>query len=772
MAEVQESGQDGESQPQPQPQPVAIEGRTMMVLYGSETGNAEEIAMELVKMARRLHFQTVVDEMDSFKLTDLLRYSVVIFVTSTTGQGDMPRNTTKFWRNLLREKLSKTNCLAPVNFAIFGLGDSSYPKFNWAARKLRVRLLQLGASEFFKQGEADERHDDGIDSIFVPWYQELRTTLSTRHPLPGNIKPLSDDTQLPPVYTLRLASTMFTFSASGSPSTAVGSDAGDAPETPSPPTAEELEELAARFERTKTKAAVHTHIENPRSHVLNVVAAAERSRDGTFPPFMARRDDVWENLHNRRVDSLDKDNIITDHPEKYLLHKPHRTVSSLPPEDMLAIPGSYVARLMYNERQTPDDHWQDVRQLTFGIEPRRRPPIITAGTTLVIYPKNYPEDVQSLIDMMGWQEVAEKPLDFTHSVASAMTALSLTTRPKHLYLKERAGKGTLRDLLTHNFDITAIPKRNFVRELMFFTTEDLETTRLRELSSYGSEQEFYDYTSRPRRTILELLRDFPGVKIPFSRVMDMFPIIRGREFSICNGEDMITANEGGIAIVSILVALVKYKTIIRKPREGLCSRYLRHLAPESLVRVQLKPPTSSTLHTDELSARRPLIAVATGTGIAPIRALIQDRDQFAEPGRTLLFFGCRNEKADYFYHDEWPNMHNVEVIPAFSRDPMTPMERCKLPHSSELGYMLLPALKYDEGKNYVQNQIRKHALKVGEMLRENPLVVICGSSGLMPASVRSALQDVLVKTSVVRTHWQAKKWLNEPQNVTIWQETW
>ena len=48
--------------------PVAIEGRDMIILYGSETGNSEEIAMELAKMAERLHFNTVVGEMDGFKL--------------------------------------------------------------------------------------------------------------------------------------------------------------------------------------------------------------------------------------------------------------------------------------------------------------------------------------------------------------------------------------------------------------------------------------------------------------------------------------------------------------------------------------------------------------------------------------------------------------------------------------------------------------------------------------------------------------------------------
>lgn len=65
-----------------------------------------------------------------------------------------------------------------VNFATFGLGDSSYPKyacvlnlgfvsmltlgrFNWAVRKLYKRLLQLGANDIYPTGEADQQHPEG-----------------------------------------------------------------------------------------------------------------------------------------------------------------------------------------------------------------------------------------------------------------------------------------------------------------------------------------------------------------------------------------------------------------------------------------------------------------------------------------------------------------------------------------------------------------------------------------------------------------------------------
>ncbi|KAJ8119347.1 hypothetical protein ONZ43_g3684 [Nemania bipapillata] len=134
--------------------------RKMLILYGSETGNSEESASDVERMARRLRFQTLLEEMNDVELTDLLRYSLVVFVVSTTGQGDLPKNARKFWKNLLRKRLPP-NCLRQVKFTTFGLGDSSYYQFNWAARKLHKRLEQLGAVEFLPRGEADERHEDG-----------------------------------------------------------------------------------------------------------------------------------------------------------------------------------------------------------------------------------------------------------------------------------------------------------------------------------------------------------------------------------------------------------------------------------------------------------------------------------------------------------------------------------------------------------------------------------------------------------------------------------
>lgn len=69
---------------------------------------------------------------ESGSLTDpiqkeLAQYSLAIFVTSTTGQGDTPANASTFWKSILRKKLPP-NCLSHIRFTSFGLGDSSYQK--------------------------------------------------------------------------------------------------------------------------------------------------------------------------------------------------------------------------------------------------------------------------------------------------------------------------------------------------------------------------------------------------------------------------------------------------------------------------------------------------------------------------------------------------------------------------------------------------------------------------------------------------------------------
>ncbi|KAB5577795.1 hypothetical protein GE09DRAFT_532223 [Coniochaeta sp. 2T2.1] len=667
-------------------QPMVIPGRSMAILYGTETGNSEDIAHELGDMAERLHFQTTVDEMNNFSLKDLLHYSLVIFVCSTTGQGDIPGNGMELWKNLLRKRL-RPGCLSNTKFTIFGLGDSSYPKFNWAARKLHRRLTQLGASEFYPSGEGDERHDDGIDSIYLPWHQGLRTALLADYPLPASVEPMPEDVQLPPKMLLRLASN----------------------------------------EKTRI-------VED--STGTNGIRGLLKQATNCLPEALQPKDEP----------TLGRD---------------------LPPLDLLPIPGSRVARVTQNKRITPQDHWQDVRELKLSVELDPGDDIdIGPGSTLIIYPKNYPQDVQFLIDMMQWNEVADRPLEWVSYVgppSGADSTESDTTTHFQKPGKINAEQGaTLRYLLTNIFDITAVPTRNFLKELVYYTPDELEKERLLEFISKDNADEFYDYTFRPRRTILEALADFPKLKIPFERIIDTFPVIRGREFSTANGAETLKSSPDSRTLtIHILAALVEYRTIIRKPRQGLCSRYLKTLPEGTSIKVKLKR-NSSSLMADHSLDTRPLITIATGTGIAPIKHMIEDRFSRTTPstrGETVLFFGCRNESADYYYRDYWEAQQGLEVIPAFSRD--------KVPVTTDVPEGQMP--DYDYGKNYVQHRIRRHAKRVAELVAKDAMIVVCGNSGRMPKSVREALIDSLVLGGMVGNREDAERVFDK---LKFWQETW
>lgn len=73
-----------------------IQGRSALVLYGTETGTAQDLAAELGRLTERLRFSTTVAELDAVSIHSLVAYTVTIFVISTTGQGEFPSNARAF----------------------------------------------------------------------------------------------------------------------------------------------------------------------------------------------------------------------------------------------------------------------------------------------------------------------------------------------------------------------------------------------------------------------------------------------------------------------------------------------------------------------------------------------------------------------------------------------------------------------------------------------------------------------------------------------------
>lgn len=114
---------------------------------------------------------------------------MVLAPTITIHFLDEPDNMQKFWKFLLRKSLPPDS-LVKLNFGVIGLGDSSYQKFNFVAKRLHKRLIQLGANPIQPVGLCDDQHDLGIGAVLFPWLSDYWNKLLEVKPLPLGLNPL------------------------------------------------------------------------------------------------------------------------------------------------------------------------------------------------------------------------------------------------------------------------------------------------------------------------------------------------------------------------------------------------------------------------------------------------------------------------------------------------------------------------------------------------------------------------------------------------------
>uniref|UniRef100_A0A8C6TBA7 NADPH-dependent diflavin oxidoreductase 1 n=1 Tax=Neogobius melanostomus TaxID=47308 RepID=A0A8C6TBA7_9GOBI len=173
----------------------------LLILYGSQTGTAQDTAQRIARQAKRRKLQVRTMPLDCYNVATLISESTVIFVCATTGQGDPPDNMRIFWRFIFKKSLP-AGSLCQLDCAVLGLGDSSYPKFNFVAKKLQKRLVQLGASMLLPIGLADDQHELGSDAVIDPWLAAFWQKFYTLHPsLKFCCTMIISHNRLPPSYT-------------------------------------------------------------------------------------------------------------------------------------------------------------------------------------------------------------------------------------------------------------------------------------------------------------------------------------------------------------------------------------------------------------------------------------------------------------------------------------------------------------------------------------------------------------------------------------------
>lgn len=168
----------------------------------------------------------------------------------------------------------------------------------------------------------------------------------------------------------------------------------------------------------------------------------------------------------------------------------------------------------------------------------------------------------------------------------------------------------------------------------------------------------------------------------------------------------------------LTVAFVEYFNQVGL-RRGVCTNYLCHLADvkDTLVPLYIQPHRGFTLPKD---SSLPIIMVGPGTGVAPFRAFLEEREEMGASGKNWLFFGERTRDKEFLYRDFWGRLEKAGKLRldlAFSRDQ---------PH-----------------KIYVQHRMRERAKDLFGWLQEGAYFFVCGDMTRMAKDVDQTLFHIV-----------------------------
>ena len=137
---------------------VASSPNKITILFGSETGTAEEFAFDLGTAVQSSDYLCEVTDFDDYQSAKLVDESLVIVVTSTYGNGEAPYNAEEMYNWLETQEPD----LSSVRFAVCALGDTGYPAFAQAGKDFDRLLEENGASRVLPRFEVDACFDESI----------------------------------------------------------------------------------------------------------------------------------------------------------------------------------------------------------------------------------------------------------------------------------------------------------------------------------------------------------------------------------------------------------------------------------------------------------------------------------------------------------------------------------------------------------------------------------------------------------------------------------
>lgn len=686
------------------------------ILYGSQTGQAESIA-ENIQEATESHGirSTLLNLKQADQAFQIIteRQVPIVFVCSTTGDGEVPGNARKFMRILCR-KTHATALLGNLRYALLGLGDTNYSTFCGGPKTLERGLKKLGATSFYPAGFADDGTD--LELVVEPWIEGLWAALKSalleaaqnRQNVSPHINSQEVESNQQEVQKVANLST----------------------------TARNCDAILPPFSRDDTAASETTLVPGNDSNISESMVLHE----GDPPPSENLRSSI-EQLEDgiKKLSLEDKFLKMDESP----LRKLSKTSSGiLPPlmksyikctktPDKRAIVGTFVpyplaidenlksAKIVSIHKLTSDDAVKTAYYVTLDVGDDF---VYEPGDAFGVIVKNPKEEVDWLINRLNLDNHCDATITLT--VHETMGKKKI---PKYLPVVS-----TIRYILENCLELRSIPKRTFLRALHDFTSSENDRTILKQLCRKESMDDFSKMVREPNLNLLDVLASLSSCQPPFELLLEHLPRIKARLYSAAS------ALQAAPKSIGFVFNVIEFPATEGRmyPRKGLFTGYM-----DNLYRKSMNGEIMSIFNCKNPSFRlpksldKPLVMIGPGTGVAPFIGFLEflkshyaDNSAIKRPP-TWLFFGCRHKDKDYLFRDKLEGLSKSGVLDhllvAFSRHSDSP--------------------DGDSEPKYVQDNLRLSSESIFDLLRHDAVFYVCGNARNMAKDVRRGIFDILAQ---------------------------
>jgi len=360
----------------------------------------------------------------------------------------------------------------------------------------------------------------------------------------------------------------------------------------------------------------------------------------------------------------------------------------------------------------------------------QRNPFAAARTgSYRITPPGAPKDCQHHVISLAGSGIVYKPGDslgvWPRNVDSLVDAIVARLGATGDEAVSVAGRSlAFREALATKFDLAVISKR------LLEACLSQGAHHFGELLEKGNEEKFRHYLTAwdDSHDVLDVLEAAPGAQFSAAEFVPLLRPLAPRLYSIASSQTL-HPDEAHLLVLSVAY------DVRGRERLGVCSTYINDRWPQG---------TSAPVYTQDAQKHfampkdpsTPLIMVGPGTGLAPFRGFLEERDATGATGKNWLFFGDQSRSWGYYYEPEltaWEKRGFLRIDLAFSRD--------------------------QAYKIYVQHRMREQARDFYAWLEDGAEIFICGDKGKMAADVQKELHAI-VETQGGRTPEQAVEYVS------------